>query len=66
MLHMLPKTKSTLEASSKFLIILPEREPDPAAEDAEESLEGWIPDGAWQTEGQLAARGEGAEEESGM
>ena len=46
MLHMLPKTKSTLEASSKFLIILPEREPDPAAEDAEESLEGWIPDGA--------------------
>ena len=53
-------------AKSKILLpnsfaIRPEREP--AAEDAEEPLEGRIPDGARQAEGQLAARGKGTEEE---
>ena len=44
----------------------PEREPDPAAEDAEEPLEGRVPHGAGQTEGQLATRGKGTEEEPGI
>ena len=45
--------------------IQPEREPDSAAEDAEEPLEGRIPHGARQAEGQLVTRGKGAEEEPG-
>ena len=44
-------------------LFTPEREP--AAEDAEEPLEGRLPHGARQAAGQLPAGGEGAEEEPG-
>ena len=53
------------ESIQSLKSLQPEREPDSAAADAAEPLEGRIPHGARQAEGQLVTRRKGAEEEPG-